>query len=56
MRERTPFDRALFDRLPDLRLLVTTGMVNAADRPGRGRATAACWSAAPAAGSPGRPS
>lgn len=30
MRERTPFDRALLDRLPDLRLLVTTGMVNAA--------------------------
>jgi len=29
MRERTPFDRALLDRLPDLRLLVTTGMVNA---------------------------
>ena len=29
MRERTPFDRALFDRLPDLRLLVTTGMLNA---------------------------
>ena len=30
MRERTPFDRALLDRLPDLRLLVTTGMANAA--------------------------
>ncbi len=30
MRERTPFDRALLDRLPDLRLLVTTGMMNAA--------------------------
>jgi phosphoglycerate dehydrogenase-like enzyme len=30
MRERTPFDRALLDRLPDLRLLVTTGMRNAA--------------------------
>ena len=30
MRERTPFDRVLLDRLPDLRLLVTTGMVNAA--------------------------
>ncbi len=29
MRERTPFDRALLDRLPDLRLLVTTGMLNA---------------------------
>jgi phosphoglycerate dehydrogenase-like enzyme len=29
MRERTPFDRALLDRLPDLRLLVTTGAVNA---------------------------
>jgi len=30
MRERTRFDRALLDRLPDLRLLVTTGMANAA--------------------------
>jgi phosphoglycerate dehydrogenase-like enzyme len=30
MRERTPFTRSLFDRLPDLRLLVTTGMGNAA--------------------------
>ena len=29
MRERTPFDRVLLDRLTDLRLLVTTGMANA---------------------------
>jgi phosphoglycerate dehydrogenase-like enzyme len=29
MRERTPFDRALLDRLPELKLLVTTGMMNA---------------------------
>ena len=29
MRERTPFTRALFERLPRLRLLVTTGMRNA---------------------------
>ncbi len=29
MRERTPFPRALLERLPALRLLVTTGMVNA---------------------------
>ena len=29
MRERTPFDAWLFDRLPKLRLLVTTGMRNA---------------------------
>jgi phosphoglycerate dehydrogenase-like enzyme len=29
MRERTPFTRALFDKLPKLRLLVTTGMRNA---------------------------
>ncbi|MEV7430135.1 D-2-hydroxyacid dehydrogenase family protein [Nocardioides sp. NPDC092400] len=28
MRERTPFDAALLDRLPDLRLLVTTGRRN----------------------------
>src|SRR5262249_34857798 len=30
MRERTPFPRALFERLPNLRLLVTTGKRNAA--------------------------
>lgn len=30
MRERTPFTAARLDRLPDLRLLVTTGMGNAA--------------------------
>ena len=30
MRERTPFPRALFERLPNLRLLATTGMRNAA--------------------------
>jgi phosphoglycerate dehydrogenase-like enzyme len=29
MRERTPFPRALFERLPELRLLVTTGARNA---------------------------
>jgi phosphoglycerate dehydrogenase-like enzyme len=30
MRERTPFPAAIFERLPSLRLLVTTGMSNAA--------------------------
>jgi phosphoglycerate dehydrogenase-like enzyme len=30
MRERTPFPAEIFDRLPELRLLVTTGMLNAA--------------------------
>lgn len=30
MRERTEFSRALFDRLPNLKLLVTTGLRNAA--------------------------
>jgi phosphoglycerate dehydrogenase-like enzyme len=30
MRERTRFDRALIERLPKLKLLITTGMVNAA--------------------------
>ena len=30
MRERTPFTRSLFEHLPNLRLLVTTGMRNAA--------------------------
>src|ERR687894_700509 len=29
MRERTPFPRSLLDRLPNLRLLVTTGARNA---------------------------
>ena len=29
MRERTPFQRTLFSRLPNLKLLVTTGMRNA---------------------------
>ena len=29
MRERTPFPRALFERLPDLKLLITTGPRNA---------------------------
>jgi D-3-phosphoglycerate dehydrogenase len=30
MRERTPFPRALIEKLPDLKLLITTGMVNRA--------------------------
>ena len=30
MRERTPFPRALIEKLPDLKLLVTTGLRNAA--------------------------
>ena len=30
MRERTPFPRAMFEKLPELKLLVTTGMRNAA--------------------------
>ena len=29
MRERTPFSRAVIDALPDLKLLITTGMRNA---------------------------
>jgi phosphoglycerate dehydrogenase-like enzyme len=29
MRERTPFDRALLEKLPDLKLLITTGLRNA---------------------------
>ena len=28
MRERTPFPKSLIDRLPDLKLLITTGMQN----------------------------
>lgn len=35
MRERTPFSRSTLERLPNLRLLVTTGMANASiDMPG----------------------
>jgi D-3-phosphoglycerate dehydrogenase len=30
MRERTPFPKAMFEKLPDLKLVVTTGMRNAA--------------------------
>src|SRR6202042_2880592 len=30
MRERTPFPRTLFDQLPKLKLLITSGMRNAA--------------------------
>ena len=30
MRERTPFPRAMFEKLPDLKLVVTTGLRNAA--------------------------
>ena len=33
MRERTPFPRRLIERLPALRLMVTTGRANALDRP-----------------------
>ena len=28
MRERTPFPKELIDKLPELKLLITTGMVN----------------------------
>jgi phosphoglycerate dehydrogenase-like enzyme len=38
MRERTPFPAATLDRLPDLKLLVTTGMGNAAIDVGAARA------------------
>ena len=33
MRERTPFDRELLQRLPKLRLLITTAMANASFLP-----------------------
>lgn len=36
MRERTPFTRRVAERLPDLRLVVTTGMKNSAIEPGLG--------------------
>lgn len=36
MRERTPFTRRVVERLPDLRLVVTTGMKNSAIEPGLG--------------------
>ena len=41
MRERTPFPRARLERLPNLKLLVTTGMAQRVDRHRRGRASAA---------------
>ena len=36
MRERTPFARSLLERLPNLKLLVTTGMRNASIDVARG--------------------
>ncbi|GAB3720215.1 D-2-hydroxyacid dehydrogenase family protein [Nocardiopsis nanhaiensis] len=36
MRERTPLKRSVVDRLPDLRLVVTTGMANSAIEPDLG--------------------
>src|SRR5262245_716257 len=47
MRERTPFPRALLERLPRLRLLVTTGMRNASigAAAARARRVAACGTA-----------
>jgi phosphoglycerate dehydrogenase-like enzyme len=52
MRERTPFPRTLLERLPNLRLLVTTGMRNASiDRVAAAeRGIAVCGTASHAAG------
>lgn len=51
MRERTPFRRSLVERLPRLKLLVTTGMRNAAvDLPALAeRGVTVCGTGAPAA-------
>ncbi|MGY1640888.1 D-2-hydroxyacid dehydrogenase family protein [Geodermatophilus sp. SYSU D00703] len=52
MRERTPFPRSLLDRLPNLRLLVTTGLRNAAIdlAAARDRGVTVCGTAAHAPG------
>lgn len=52
MRERTPFPRALFEALPNLRLLVTSGMRNASVdlRAARERGVVVCGT--PSAGAP----
>jgi phosphoglycerate dehydrogenase-like enzyme len=54
MRERTPFPAALLDRLPQLRLLVTTGMRNASiDLPAAQRqGVTVCGTGGSAAGTP----
>ena len=49
MRERTPFPRQLIEALPDLRLLVTTGMVNRGHRSGSRQGAQCGRSAAPPA-------
>lgn len=54
MRERTPFTAERFERLPDLRLLVTTGMANASidlDAAGRHGVTV-CGTHSPATATP----
>ena len=51
MRERTAFPAAVLERLPDLRLLVTTGLAQRGDRRQRRAATSAWWSPAPGASS-----
>ena len=48
MRERTPFTRSLLARLPQLKLLITTGMRNASIDVGRPM-TVASWCVAPKA-------
>ena len=48
MRERTAFPESVLERLPELRLLVTTGPRNAVIDVAAAR-TAASWSAAPGA-------
>jgi D-3-phosphoglycerate dehydrogenase len=52
MRERTPFPRALIEALPDLRLLVTTGMVNRAIDLDAAKARGVTVCGTPSAGNP----
>jgi phosphoglycerate dehydrogenase-like enzyme len=52
MRERTPFPRELIEALPDLRLLITTGMVNRAIDLDAAKARGVMVCGTPSAGNP----
>ena len=46
MRERTPFPRAVIEKLPDLKLLITTGAAQCLDSTSPPPMSAALWCAA----------
>src|ERR1700693_736634 len=52
MRERTGFPKQVIDALPDLKLLITTGMRNASIDPEAGRPRGVPFCAPPSFGSP----